>query len=160
LRDPGLLGNWLYGVAYRTAIEARARAARARGRERRAQDMAQPEPAGEAGWGEVRTGLGEEVGGRPGEDRGPPGVCCRQGKTHRAAAQALGVSSGSMSSRLAKARELLRQRLVKRGVALSAAALAAALSAGEVWALVPAPLVESTVRAGLLFGADGAAAAA
>src|SRR5262245_23511387 len=33
LRSPGTVGNWLYGVAYRTALEARAMAARRRVKE-------------------------------------------------------------------------------------------------------------------------------
>src|SRR5262249_22711198 len=39
VREPRLLGNWLYGVAYRTAVKARAGAARRRGRERQVAAM-------------------------------------------------------------------------------------------------------------------------
>src|SRR5215831_14302953 len=35
IRKPELLGNWLYGVAYRVAARARAQAARRRAREKR-----------------------------------------------------------------------------------------------------------------------------
>src|SRR5215831_7491223 len=38
-----LLGNWLYGVAYRTALDARAAAARRRAWERQVSPMPEPE---------------------------------------------------------------------------------------------------------------------
>src|SRR5262245_20268226 len=37
-----LLGNWLYGVAHRTALEARTRAARRRAREKQVTNMPHP----------------------------------------------------------------------------------------------------------------------
>jgi RNA polymerase sigma factor (sigma-70 family) len=148
LHTPSLLGNWLYGVAYRTAAEARKRAVRTRGGEREAQDMAQPDPTAEAAWRELRGLLDEELSALPDKYRAPLVLCYLEGLTHREAAQALGISSGSMSTRLGRARELLRQRLTQRGVALSAAALAVALAAGDARALVPATLVETTVKVG------------
>src|SRR5205823_8286886 len=48
----------------------------------------------------------------------------------------LGIPEGTLSSRLAAARQLLADRLTRRGVALSAAVLAAAL-AGDAAALPP-----------------------
>src|SRR5690242_5073698 len=39
----GLLGNWLYGVAHRTALDARAAADRRRARERQVSPMPEPE---------------------------------------------------------------------------------------------------------------------
>src|SRR5262249_19845630 len=52
-------------------------------------------------------------------------------------------------------RELLRQRLVRRGVALPAGLLAAGLAQGAAPALVPASLVATTVKAGMLLAAGG-----
>src|SRR5262249_41539597 len=52
LRQP--LGNWLYGVAYRTALKARARAARRRAHERQIPDMAVEQPIEEAVWSELK----------------------------------------------------------------------------------------------------------
>src|SRR5690349_20719629 len=44
LRRPELLGNWLYGVAYRIALQARAAAARRRALGRQVEDMPAAEP--------------------------------------------------------------------------------------------------------------------
>src|SRR5262249_12475082 len=40
-----MVGNWLYGVAYQTALKARAVAARRQARERQVADMPEPEAA-------------------------------------------------------------------------------------------------------------------
>ncbi len=42
VRPRDLFGNWLYGVAYRTALEARARVARRRAKEKQIDDMPHP----------------------------------------------------------------------------------------------------------------------
>src|SRR5207248_6512996 len=55
-------------------------------------------------------------------------------------------------------REILRTRLTRRGLALSASALAGLLSQ-NVLAAVPAPLTDSTTRAAVLFAAGYAATA-
>src|SRR6516162_11506 len=39
VRPREAVGNWLYGVAYRTALEARTRIARRRGREKQMEDL-------------------------------------------------------------------------------------------------------------------------
>src|SRR5207244_834355 len=157
---PELLGNWLYGVAGRTAREARARAAARRAREREATAMPQRDRAAEAPWDDVRPLLDEEIGRLPEKYRVALVLCYLEGKTHQEAARALGVAPGSMSWRLRRGCELLRQGLSRRGVALSAAIVTGALAGGAARAAVPVPLIGTTVDAGLRFAAGGAAAAA
>jgi RNA polymerase sigma factor (sigma-70 family) len=159
LDRPELLGNWLHGVAARVAREARARTARRRTQERQAQTMARPraEPQAEAAWVDLRPVLDEELGQLPEKYRLALVLCYLEGKTHEDAARALGIPVGSVSWRLSRGRELLRQRLTRRGVALTASVLAAVLSDGRLWAAVPAPLVATTVRSGLLLTAGKAA---
>jgi WD40 repeat protein len=53
-------------------------------------------------------------------------------------------------SRLARARERLRKRLVQRGITLTGAALAAVLTENAVSAAVPSPLVAATASAAML----------
>jgi RNA polymerase sigma factor (sigma-70 family) len=116
----GPLGNWLYAVAYRTATKARMTAARRRARERQAMYSAsEPFSVENQAWDEMRPILDEELSQMPRKYRAPLVLCYLEGKTQQEAAQALGWPSGSMSRRMNRARQLLRDRLEKRGVANS-----------------------------------------
>src|SRR5262249_11757706 len=81
-------------------------------------------------------------------------------KTRKEVARLLGVPEGTVASRLVRARSLLAKRLTRRGVALSAGALAAALSQSGASAAVPASGGDSTIRAASLFAAGRAAISA
>jgi RNA polymerase sigma factor (sigma-70 family) len=153
------LGAWLYRVAYRVALRARAAAARRARRERPGLDAAAlPAPAAPAG-DDLRPVLDEEVGRLPARERSAFVLCCLEGKTHAEAGRELGCPAGTVSWRVARAKERLRGRLARRGVALSAAALAGAVSANATAATVPAALVSAALRAALLGGGARAAAA-
>src|SRR5262249_31940289 len=73
------------------------------------------------------------------------------------AAQQLGVSPGTLKGRLERARDLLRARLSRRGITLSAACLAATLGP-DPSAAVPPALALATQKAALLFRSGQAAA--
>jgi RNA polymerase sigma factor (sigma-70 family) len=112
---PESLGNWLYGVAYRVAVKARANAARRSGHERRAPAKAWVDLLEEAIRRELRSVLDAELSHLPDEYRTPLVLCYLEGKTNAEAARMLGWPTGSISGRrLARARELLRKRLVGR----------------------------------------------
>ena len=96
---------------------------------------------------ELRLVLDEELGRLPARYRGALVLCYLQGKTHVEAARELGYPPGSMSRHLARARELLRGRLVRRGVALSTALLGLELASLPARAALPSVLVGSTVQA-------------
>jgi RNA polymerase sigma factor (sigma-70 family) len=157
------VGNWMYAVALRVARKARARSARRRQVEGEVVTMERPAANPEAD-GETSAIVAEEVGRLPEKYRRPVVLCCLQGKSYGEAAQLLGWPEGTVSGRLARAREFLRRRLVRRGLALPAAGLAGLLAADAVAAL-PAALAGATVRAALTFAAgpgltSGAAALA
>jgi RNA polymerase sigma factor (sigma-70 family) len=148
LGRPELLGNWLYGVAYRTARDARAAAARRRARERQVSPMPEPEaPDASDVWRELRPLLDQELNGLPEKYRVAVVLCDLEGRTRRDVAGQLGIPVGTLSGRLTTARGLLARRLARRGLTLSGGALAAALAPGAASACVPAPLVATTVVA-------------
>src|SRR5205807_4575917 len=60
---------------------------------------------------------------------------------------------GTVAGRLARARRMLADALARRGIALSAGALAAALAHHAASAAAPALLVESTIKVASLFAA-------
>jgi hypothetical protein len=100
---------------------------------------------------ELRSVLDAEMSHLPEKYRAPLVLCYLKGKTNEEAARMLGWPTGSMSGRLARARELLRKRLVSRGLALSAGVFAMLLSKNAAAAAVPDSLLDCTVRGAVLF---------
>jgi RNA polymerase sigma factor (sigma-70 family) len=152
-REP--LGNWLYAVAYRTATKARMIAARRRARERQAMGLtSEAYLVDEEAWDELRPILDEELSQLPRKYRAPLILCYLEGKTQQQAAQELGWPSGSMSRRMDRARQLLRARLEKRGVAHSVGMgfLFWLLSQKATATVVSPALVMATVKAALALG--------
>src|SRR5262245_54085364 len=149
IRKQGSVASWLYGVSRRVAIKARLKTARDHALER--QSFAMQHSAGSEQWtsNELRVVLDEELEQLPEKYRTPLVLCGLQGKTHDQAARELGCPRRSLSSRLARGRELLRSRLSRRGFTVSAVALAAALGE-QTMASVPALLTISTVRLAML----------
>ncbi len=152
---PELLGNWLYGTAYRTACRARVDAARRRMKERRAASPAAATPPPTLDWIDVRPILDEEIDRLPERFRTPFVLCHVEGKTNEEAARLLGCPKGTVASRLAAARQRLRGRLARRGVALSAGLPAAALSDALTRAALPPGAAEGIARTASSVAASG-----
>jgi RNA polymerase sigma factor (sigma-70 family) len=131
------LGNWLYGVAYRTALKARTATARRRARERKAAAMTPTQTGDQTRDRTVEPSMHEELGRLPEKYRAPLVACYLQGQTTEEAARQLGCPRGTVLSRLARGRDLLRTRLARRGVA-PASGLALALAASASAAVPPA----------------------
>jgi RNA polymerase sigma factor (sigma-70 family) len=159
IRAPELLGPWLYGVAYRTALKAKAEALKRRKLETRLADMTSPPAENNLAWRDLRPVLDEEVNRLPHKYRVPFVLCYLEGKTNEQAAQILGCPQGTVFSRLAWARERLRRQLGRRGLVLSAGVFAVLLSSRAAATAVPAPLIGFTCKAAAEFAVSKAAAA-
>jgi RNA polymerase sigma factor (sigma-70 family) len=158
-----LVGNWLYGVAHRTALEARGVRARRRMREKQVSampDWATPSAPQNELTLDLRPLLDEELNRLPDKYRTPVVLCDLEGRSRKEVARALRIPEGTLSSRLATARRLLAQRLSLRGLGVSAVALTAFLAQQTAIATVPASLIAVTTHAATLFAAGSSAAGA
>ena len=157
IRKTESLGSWLHGVAYRTALKARAQSATRRKNEACAPARPHAEPD-DLTWREVRQVLHEELTGLAERYRAPLVACYLEGKTQDEAAAQLGVAKTTLKQRLERARSMLRARLVRRGLGPTAVLVATAWPSATASACLPATLVSSTVKAAGLFAAGQTAA--
>ncbi len=149
------VGSWLYKVAYRLALRMRQTAARhQRCEQSDFEKVSAPEQSKDT---EVSAVLAQEVDRLPERYRAVVVLCYLQGATTEEASHLLGCPRGTVLSRLASARQRLRQRLVRRGIA-PAVALAAVSFNEAVSAAPTVALVACVVRAALPFAAGGTAA--
>ncbi len=144
LTSRAVLGDWLHGVARRTALNARRTAARRRHHEKA---MARSEAPGEEVDDDRLSLLDEALSRLPEKYRLPIVLCELEGRTRREAAERLGWPEGTVAGRLARGRALLARRLLRQGLALPVATLTAGFSVAT--AFVPAPLVLSTLKAAM-----------
>jgi RNA polymerase sigma factor (sigma-70 family) len=127
LSRPNLLGNWLYGVAYRIASKIRSANIRQRMREVPMVDLPAADANDDASWRDLRRVLDDELRRLPQRYRRPIVLFYLEGKSAEEVATALGRPRGTVLSQLARAREQLRIRLSRRKLALSVGVLASLL---------------------------------
>ncbi len=157
------VGSWLYKVAYRVALRARQRAAVRRTEcvadwEQLPGGLAFDDPAQRALWNDLRPVLDEEVNRLPEKYRTPFVLFYLEGMAYPEVAEELGCPKGTVSSRLTTAKGLLRKRLARRGVTLSAALLGGVL-AKTATAAVTLGLANSTMQTIRLIAGGPAAGA-
>jgi RNA polymerase sigma factor (sigma-70 family) len=92
------LASWLHGVARRAALDARARAARQKAREKRVGAILPIEPPDQAQASELRAILDEELARLPERHRAAVVLCELEGLSRRDASVRLGISEGTLSS--------------------------------------------------------------
>src|SRR5581483_3855278 len=131
---------WLYRVAVRVALRARRQAARRGAREHLTADPppipVHDDPAASLAVRELRRVLDEEVNRLPARCRDCLVLCLLDGHTQEEAGRLLGCPKGTVSTRLTRARELLRRRLASRGFLPAAAAAVLAADAAPAPALL------------------------
>jgi RNA polymerase sigma factor (sigma-70 family) len=152
LTTRAVLGDFLHGVAQRTALNARRLAARRRVKEAAmARSEAQGEEARDNG---LKECLDEALTRLPPKYRLPIILCDLEGQTRQQAAESLGWPEGTVAGRLARGRALLARRVAQRGLAPSVSVLATGFAENAASASVPAALLSSTIKAATLIVAS------
>src|SRR5262249_33097399 len=146
LKQPKLLGSWLHGVATRTALKARGQKARRRQVEKRVAVRVALDQPDDLLWRDLRPVLDEAIAGLPDCYRVPFVLHHLDGVTVADVASRLGRPQGTVAAQLARAKERMRTRLLRRGITLSAGSLTLLLSRGMASASVSAPLLVSTIQ--------------
>jgi RNA polymerase sigma factor (sigma-70 family) len=118
IRRPGSLASWLHGTAYRCAVALRSTDRRRHNLARLAHEP--PAKVSSRPEADLAQVLDEELMRLPAIYRTPLILCGLRGVTRTAAAIALGVSPGTLSSRLAAAKRKMASRLRRRGYPFAA----------------------------------------
>jgi RNA polymerase sigma factor (sigma-70 family) len=139
-----ILGDWLHGVAHRTALKARSAAFHRREKERAAARTEAPPLEQRNDWLPL---LDQELARLPEKYRLPIVLCDLEGRTRQEAAQQLGWPEGTVAGRLTRGREMLAKRLLRRVSALSG--IAGVLTAATANAALPGRLTASALQAAL-----------
>jgi RNA polymerase sigma factor (sigma-70 family) len=147
------IGNWLYAVAYHLALRAKTGADRHRACLRDASPATSVDPLAEVSGRELYTLLDSELHRLPAKYRAPLILCYLEGKTRDEAAQMLGWSLGAVKGNLERGRNILRGRLVRRGLTLSAALLGGVI-ADNASAAVTGTLQSTTVAFAIAFSSS------
>jgi RNA polymerase sigma factor (sigma-70 family) len=116
LAQDGSLANWLYGVALRTARKAKALSARRHARElgvRVREPAAHADANDSEEWALV---LHEEIERLPRGYRSALLLCYFESLSYEAAAGQLGLTTSTLRGRLARARKLIRERMIRRNL--------------------------------------------
>jgi len=146
-RDPSV-GGWLYTVARRLAKDWRNTRTRRQTRETDAMheptNPTEPSPEMES----FREELDEAISQLPARYQWPLVLFHLQGCSLEQTSRQLGLNPKTASTRLVRAREMLRRKLVRRGVTVgSVGALTALLSTESGAAVLPATIVSATAKA-------------
>jgi RNA polymerase sigma factor (sigma-70 family) len=144
MEEREILGDWLHGVAYHTALKARAMTTR---RQQKEAGAAKPETAAQRhpnAWLDV---VDEEVRRLPARYRTLLVLCDLRQKTRREAARELQMPPGTVASGLARAREMLAKRMRARGYELSGVLVGTMLTEAAGAQTMPERLLPSTVSA-------------
>ena len=139
------LGPWLYTVTVRVARRTQAITARRKHEpldEATIQETSRPNSVTDHA---LRMTIDEMLARLPQKYRSAIVLCYLEGMTHEEAASRLQCPVGTIRSRLARGRALLKDRLARAGLAGPSAPFADGEAAG-IRTVVPVPLIETTAR--------------
>lgn len=141
------LGSWLYKVAFRIALRTKEDSRRRTASAIPMQDLPAPDASDNGVLNERRLSVDEAIEALPEKYRTVVVLCYLQGKSHKEIASELGCPISTVSTRIARAHQMLRDNLAHRGVVLSAGLLGVTLSQHAVSAEMYGPLTSSIVNA-------------
>ncbi len=157
IKPADMVGNWLYGVAYQTAVKAKAMTTRRKAREKQLAAMLEPASAAEDRWSDLKAMLDQELHQLPDKYRVLIVLCDIEEKTRQVVARQLGVPEGTVAGRLARARAMLAKRLTRHGFVLSGGALATLLTQHAAAAGIPPSFAAATAQTAATFAAGNTA---
>jgi RNA polymerase sigma factor (sigma-70 family) len=158
VRKAASLASFLHGVAYRTALRARADSARRQRHEARAPQRCTTTDSEELTWREVQQAVHEELTQLSERHRAALVLCYLQGKTQDEAAAQLGLAKGTLKGRFECGRALLRARLVRRGLGPAVVLVSGAWPAATEAAGLSPPLLVPIIKAATVALPGGTAA--
>jgi RNA polymerase sigma factor (sigma-70 family) len=143
--------SWLFGTACRLSLRARRDAQRRRRREVDRYRGDRGDAMAEQALRELSVAMAEELVRLPESYRAAIVLCYYEGKTHDEAAAELGLSNATLRRHRDRALALLRARLLRRGLALSAGLLALLIEPTHASAGLPPGTVSAIVKAANAF---------
>jgi RNA polymerase sigma factor (sigma-70 family) len=150
------LPGWLYRVAYLVTLKLAGKTARREADPLMDHDtLTRADPHDEAATKELKDALDQELAALPDRLRAVVVLCGLEERTNAEAAKLLGCPVGTVDSRLSAARKVLKARLSRRGLALTAGVtLEALLRPGPAIAL--GELIDRTAHVAVAYAAGGA----
>lgn len=146
IRRADAVAGWLHGVAVRVATRLKRSAVRRRQREQKAAGPEADRPVPDATWDALLAAVHEEVQRLPDPLRAAFVLCDLEGVRQPDAAARLGWKAGTLTGRLARARQVLLERLAGRGLAPAVAGGTVGLGVATAAAAVPAALTDKLMR--------------
>ncbi len=156
VRPRNMVGNWLHGVAFHTALKARAMSSKRSAKEREASAQTRTAAPDNTN-SELQSIFDQELQGLPDIYRSAIVICDLEGLAIKDAARQLNCPPGTLGARLTRGRRLLSRRLTRRGVTLPAGLAAFAIAQTNTEAGVPPLLMKSMTKAAAHLAAGQAA---
>ena len=153
IRSRESIAAWLYGVAHRIALNARAKKSRRRETTllHETEIMGPPNPFTELAERSELQALDEELNQLPEKYREPLVLHYVMNRTAPQIAEELALSQSAVEGRLKRGRNRLRKQLARRGIGLTAILPVLQLCQSSVEASISETLVSQTVQAGLSY---------
>jgi RNA polymerase sigma factor (sigma-70 family) len=156
IRKRASLASWLHGVAQRLCIGLKRQEMNRLRRQKQTSLLRKEANAQHFCGTEIQELLDIALHELPEKYRAALILCCLEGRTQEEAATRLGCPLGTVRSRLARGRGMLRRKLALRGLALSAGALATLLTAQTSTASLPVNLFDSALHAAVQYSSGQA----